>query len=346
MSMRGFRHGCLSAVLAAVALIVVAPTAEADVDPGAMMACAQSALSTKELKDFTAKGMDPSKLSPKAKAKMAPCMSSKTGSKISTKTTAKASTKTSAKASTKTSTKVGAATGSNTGVAYMAGGGGMFFNPATDPLPTVATRNFTDPARIERISKFRGGYGHDYSYRTDESCRSMKHYLWAYGGDPGAAHNPPWTTIPYYAPADGTITWLQSDGGEAKFSLQSTAQPAFSFFFYHVTPASGLRQGSKVSAGQPLGTVATDDAHVEIAVQAATSGGRWTLVSFFQVASPAVLAEWAARGLASVKSVIISKAERDAKPLTCDPDTVDGRFLGGDGGFTDSTGLATFFTLK
>lgn len=227
----------------------------------------------------------------------------------------------------------------------MVSAGPPAFDPKAEPLPKLARSNFIDLHRIVRISKFRGGYGHDYSLGTDESCRSMKHYFWAAGGDPGRAHTPPWSTIALYAPADGVILRLQKTGGEVQFALKTDEHPAFSFIFHHVALASGIGEGVSVLAGEKLGTVATDNNHGEIAVEILTPSGR-SLVSFFEVASPDVLAEYTARGLSALENVVISRTERDANPLVCDVSTVEGRFTGGSyDGLTDAKGLSNWVEL-
>lgn len=226
------------------------------------------------------------------------------------------------------------------------------FDPTKEPLPKIAVANFIDlDWQVQRISKFRGGYGHDYSFGTGEVCRSMKHYFWAKGGDPGQPHDPKWMTIALYAPADGIIERVQisnnTDGPEAQFSIAVDANKAFKFGFHHVRLEQGLTNGSQVKAGQKLGTIGNENNHGEIAVEITTPRGR-SLVSFFEVASDEVLKAYAARGLTDIKNAIYTKEERDAKPLICDKNTVEGRFTGGSEGdsTTDSAGMANWFELN
>jgi len=42
-------------------------------------------------------------------------------------------------------------------------------------VPRFVATDYIESARIARVSRFRSGYGHDYS-DAFESCRSMKHY--------------------------------------------------------------------------------------------------------------------------------------------------------------------------
>lgn len=229
-------------------------------------------------------------------------------------------------------------------------GTGATFDIVKEPLPKIAVANFIDLNSIQRISKFRGGYGHDYSLMTGETCRSMKHYFWPKGGDPGTSHTPSWMTIGLYAPADGTIERIQisdgSSGKEAQFSLVVDVNKAFKFGFHHVRLEAGIINGSQVKAGQKLGTIGNEQNHGEIAVEIMTPKGR-ALVSFFEVATDEVLKAYAARGLTNIKNAIHTKEERDAKPLTCDKNTQDGRFTGGDySGMTDSAGMANWVELN
>lgn len=59
--------------------------------------------------------------------------------------------------------------------------------------PKFVTHNYIDLSRIEAVSKFRSGAGHDHS-DSFESCRSMKHYF-AYSQD-----DPDPSTIEIYGP--------------------------------------------------------------------------------------------------------------------------------------------------
>lgn len=224
-------------------------------------------------------------------------------------------------------------------------GPAFLFDPNKESLPKLAVHNFIDLQRIVRISKFRGGYGHDYSQDTGETCRSMKHYFWPDGTDPGKA-GASWSNITYYAPADGTIWRLQGSRNDAQFSLRAKQRNAFSFRFHHINLASDITDGVEVKAGQKLGTIAANGSMGEIAVEAITTNG-YMLLSFFEVAAPSVFEQYAARGLSSPEEVIITKDQRDKYPLKCDPNTPEGRFLGGSiDGLTDSAGLPNWVDLR
>ena len=91
---------------------------------------------------------------------------------------------------------------------------------------------------------------------------------------------------------------------------------------------SDLTVGSEVTAGQQIGTLGSEDAWIEIAVEARVNSRESHLLSFLQVASDEVLEEYKARGLGSVSDVIITKEERDSNPLACDRNSEAGWFTG------------------
>ncbi len=223
------------------------------------------------------------------------------------------------------------------------------FDPENEEIPKFVKHNFIELDKIDKISKFRSGYGHDFSEGTEESCRSMKHYLWPKGGEPGKYHDSSWMKIKYFAPVNGTIKMVSSSentyGKEARFFLESDEYPAFSFRFFHVKLLDHIKPGTKIIAGQQLGTIGDENTHGEIAVQVITQKGI-TLISFFEVASDDLFNKYKMRG-ANIDELIITKQERDANPLQCDTSTEDGRFIGGDiSGLYDSAGLENWVILQ
>ncbi len=216
---------------------------------------------------------------------------------------------------------------------------------SAEDLPKIITTNFIELGGIQRVSRFRGGYGHDYSFGTDEECRSMKHYFWAQG-EPGKPHNPSWMDRKYYAPTTGTIknilTTTHEYGEEAQFRFFPSEQKNIYFGFFHIKLADGLGEGSVVQEGELLGTVGHEDTHAEIAVQV----NGFEIYSAFDLMSEGVLREYTDRGL-DLDKIKISREERDANPLECDTSTEEGRFIGGSiDGLTDSAGLSSFVELN
>ncbi|HIK02072.1 TPA: hypothetical protein H1008_03070 [archaeon] len=205
------------------------------------------------------------------------------------------------------------------------------FDIENEEIPKFVDENFIELDKIKSISKFRGGYGHDFSAGTGESCRSMKHYFWPAWGEHGKTHNPSWMSIEYYSPVDGVIEELQyrenAYGTEAQFHIVPDEEPAFLLRFFHLKLLDSLGEGSRVSAGQKIGTIGDENSHAEIAVELMIPDGS-TIISFFQIMSDSVFEEYAERGMTSREDVIISKEERDADPLECDYSTEAGYFVG------------------
>lgn len=186
-------------------------------------------------------------------------------------------------------------------------------------IPKFVGTEYIDLAAIHMISRFRSAEGHDYS-DSFESCRSMKHYFWPYGGDPGQIHNPPWTSMSVYSPVSGTVSKVRDEWAGKQIQIKSQEYPAFYFIIFHVNLGGPLDVGDSVTAGQPLGNHASDDTMSDIAVGVNTPGG-WKLVSYFDVMTDTMFLAYQARGIGSRDEVIISKQARDADPLTCSGDT-------------------------
>ena len=187
-------------------------------------------------------------------------------------------------------------------------------------VPAFAANNYIDLTDIQRISRFRSAIGHDASDEF-ESCRSMKHYF-----QPKFSVDA--TTIAVFSPVDGTVVTLRQ---ETTFGMQvvirSSAQPAFTFVIFHLNPSVSLTPGTTLSSGQRLGNHIGSQTSSDIAVVVDTPRGR-KAVSWFQVMTDSVFQAYAARGVTSRASAIITQAQRDADPLTCN----------GNGGTFTSTG--------
>lgn len=222
----------------------------------------------------------------------------------------------------------------------------IFFDPTKDIIPMFVNQNFIELDKISSISRYRSGYGHDFSQGTGENCRSMKHYLLPKGTIPGE-YKPQNELIKYFAPVDGTITKMHYTknqyGTEARFDIDSTEYPAFSFSFFHVKLLEDLKEGTKVSAGQHIGYIA-GDAHGEIAVMVKTSRSDVSLVSFFDVITDSLFEEYKRRGVQARENFIIPKDKRDQYSLECDT-TWERRFVNQQGD-TDTAGLPIWVQLS
>ncbi len=182
-------------------------------------------------------------------------------------------------------------------------------------VPRFASSDAIDLSTIARVSRFRSGEGHDYS-DDFESCRSMKHY---YFPKDGVLRS----TVRLYAPVDGTVigTIEEYEGGTLskgkQVGIRPDGYPAFWAIVFHVNLDSPLTVGDRVTAGQLLGTSAKQDGTVtDVAFWVHTPIGN-RLLSFFECMSDSVFVNYQTRGVATRETPIITRAERDADPLTC-----------------------------
>lgn len=185
---------------------------------------------------------------------------------------------------------------------------------APGDTPHFSKASYLDLADIERISRFRSSYGHDFS-DAFESCRSMKHYVCMTGcrGD-GPVD---WLSIALHSPVDGTIVALDAEqtfGTQIRIAVQGTE--GWIVRIFHVTPAAELAVGSPVAAGQILGHHASNNTMSDIAVEQ-IDANRVRRVSWFDTMDEALLEAFAARG-ATRDALVISKEARDADPLGCE----------------------------
>jgi hypothetical protein len=179
-------------------------------------------------------------------------------------------------------------------------------------LPLFVTANYIDLSRILKISRFRSGEGHDYADNF-EKCRSMKHYFQpVFGTD--------WSTIKIFAPFAGTIVKVEDEWAGKQVHIVPDGLPFFKVIMFHVNLNSSLKADSKVSAGQQIGTHISTQTISDVTIGIETTKG-WKLVSPFEVMSDDVFNLYKARGISSRSQAIITKAERDASPLSCSGET-------------------------
>lgn len=178
----------------------------------------------------------------------------------------------------------------------------------TNSIPKFVETDFIPLPTITRISKFRSGAGHDYS-DDFESCRSMKHYF-------VPKDDIDWTTITISSPVTGTVSGIWQEWAGSQVWIVSTEQPAFEFRIFHVNPTVTLNIGDSSVEGQQIGTHASTETVSDIAVSVSTPKGK-KLVSYFDVMTDLLFVSYQSRGLTTRDDVIISQAERDADPLTC-----------------------------
>lgn len=189
---------------------------------------------------------------------------------------------------------------------------------------------FTELAKIERISLFRSGAGHDYSDRC-ETCRSMKHY---YAPDNSFKIN---ENVKVFSPVDGIIIAVNPEGhgasppGENKqVHVRSNAHPEYKFILFHVDLAPGITLGKSLTKGEQVGfarmyypDLSETADNFDIAVELQTPYGP-RYVSYFDTMTDTMFNSYVTRGATSRSDFIISKATRDAAPLTCSGETFSG----------------------
>ena len=185
------------------------------------------------------------------------------------------------------------------------------YDIGSNGVPRFVGTDYIELAKIERISRFRSGVGHDYS-DDFESCRSLKHYF-------QPSNTVSWASIQIRSPVAGTVIRIEPEtlaGGGTQVRIKSRDLPAFYFILFHVRTNGQVSVGDTLSAGQLLGTHIGSRSTSDIAVGVTTPKG-WKLVSYFDVMSDSLFATYRARGLDSRTNAIISKEARDADPLTC-----------------------------
>ena len=196
--------------------------------------------------------------------------------------------------------------------------------------PKIATHNFIDLDPYIRITKIRAVYGHNYNYGSPEydptgtSCSSMKHYLDAYTSDQRWDGNfgsyDTRGVVKFYSPVDGDMYTVvpgeTEQGTEYQFYISPTDYQKLTFTFHHVDLLEEFVSGGSVAAGQHIGYIMRPNGQGEIAVSI-SDGVHSQYISFFDVMTDEVFAEYQARGITSRDQMTISKEERAANPIPC-----------------------------
>lgn len=187
-----------------------------------------------------------------------------------------------------------------------------------ESLPKFIKHNPIDVEELDEVTKFRSGAGHSYA-DTYEDCSSMKHYIVTTNKQDDVKK------VPIYSPVDGKVTFSLPDppslGGSAEGKdgaqiwIKPDGYPEFTVILFHVTKLDDVSLFTRVEAGQQIGWQMTNGD--DIAVMQAGSFG-WRFRSAFKVMDDRAFAEYAEYGLTDRDQMIISKAERDANPLSCD----------------------------
>jgi hypothetical protein len=181
-----------------------------------------------------------------------------------------------------------------------------------DGIPKFVDSNYIELNKIYRISKFRSSYGHDYS-DAFEHCRSMKHYFEPKG-------DVDWATVKIYSPVSGSITRIENEWAGTKIEIVADNYPAFRFSIFHINLTVQLSVGDKVISGQQLGMHIGSQTMSDISVLVNDPTKQGRMVSYFEVITDALFTKYSTHGIIHREDVIISKATRDANPLTCSGD--------------------------
>lgn len=194
--------------------------------------------------------------------------------------------------------------------------------------PVFITHDFINLAKIDTISKYRSGVGHDYS-GNGETCRSMRHYFSSSNSSYNAQANSDNVkehqdkvdsahATEIYAPADGRIVSISGEGSEygKQIEIEPKSGQGWHIRLDHVYPDDGIRIASQIKAGQVIGHV--DDRQVVDMTILYHYRGSVRLASYFQVMTDEVFANYQARGVKSRSDLIIPKELVDAHPWKCD----------------------------
>ena len=177
--------------------------------------------------------------------------------------------------------------------------------------------DYIDLDKINWISKFRSGMGHDYS-DDFESCSSMKHYY-----HPGVSN---WTDVGIYSPIDGTVLDISynEEFGDFTVMIKSDEHPAYKFILFHLQLGPSITNGASVTAGQNIGHHGGNETMSDIAVRISTEDNgipKKRLVSYFDVMTDGLFSNYLARGVSDRTDLIISYEDRTNDMLICSGET-------------------------
>lgn len=214
--------------------------------------------------------------------------------------------------------------------------------------------NPLDLTQIKSFSKYRSCMGHDYrgplvtTGEKESTPRSMKHYIKV--KDEFAGKN---DVIKAIAPFDGKISNLEKrDPERTSYDQQVWLTPdsisprQWHFVFFHIDLNDDLKEGSKIKAGQVIGTARMTRGHenftdnFDMAVKFTRPMAAPAIDLPLAHATDTVLAEYEKYGV-KLSDMEISKEYRDSHPC---PTTGDS--LAGDVYFPPSSDPNDFVFLK
>jgi hypothetical protein len=194
----------------------------------------------------------------------------------------------------------------------------MVFDLPADSAPYFVGACYIDLNKIGMISKFRSGFGHDYS-DDFEFCRSMKHYY--------TPLNNSADSISIYSPVKGKVVRMFSEWAGNQVQIRSDEYPAFVFILFHVNSFSNVQENVNVEAGELLGYHVGTMTSSDIAVKVSTSVDgpkadpqteqKIRYFSIFHVMNDSIFNLHQQKGVISRDEAIITEAERDNSSLNC-----------------------------
>lgn len=176
----------------------------------------------------------------------------------------------------------------------------------------VIRHEYIELEKIDRISKFRSGIGHDYS-DDSEDCRSMKHYY-------QPKNSVTWSSVKIFSPVSGTVVRIVDEWAGTQVQIQPFIYSSYTVIIFHVAVQRSLAVGDTVTAGEQLGTHAGVQTMSDIAI-GFSAQNQWRLVSYFDLISDSLFQQYRQRGIVSRNDLIITKQARDADPLNCNGET-------------------------
>lgn len=114
----------------------------------------------------------------------------------------------------------------------------------------------------------------------------------------------------------GTIVATVQEWAGVQILIRPDDQPAFAVVLFHVAPAVTVDEGTRVQAGQRLGTHVGDQTWSDVAIRVDTPQG-FRLVSWFDAISDDLFDTYRRSGVTGRDAATITRAQRDADPLTC-----------------------------
>lgn len=175
--------------------------------------------------------------------------------------------------------------------------------------------NPLDLTQVEAISKFRSCVGHDYNGLNTagdlEINRSMKHYIRAVKSLYNSNGK-----VKAMAPFDGTISEILEEQNPrgAQVWIKSPQSGGWNFIFFHIDLLPGIKQGSKVTAGEIIGYAHLEGGdNFDMGLKKFVVSPKQMLDSVLPYMDDSVLAEYEAKGITQ-GNLSYSQDYRDKNP--------------------------------